>query len=111
MRKKDIDICERLPQQSRQREAERLVAGKRAVRNAAVDHGDASPAVLGKPEKIRPKFSFGDDHKFRTQSVEVRLDSEGEVQGKVEHVLRAKPLPGEFLPRARGPRNQHATAP
>src|SRR5208282_510015 len=72
----NIDVPERLSEKSRKPEAEPFVPGKRAVGNAAIDYRDASAAARGKPEKIRPEFSFGDDHEFRTQSIEVRPDRE-----------------------------------
>src|SRR6202023_1854517 len=92
---KTINVRERLLQQFRQPEPEPLVAGKRAVRNAAVDNSDASPAALGKPEKIWPEFCLGDDH-------EVGPEGESEVQGEIENVLRAESLGSEFLPGAGG---------
>src|SRR5208282_1033781 len=71
-------------------------------------HGDASPAALGKPKKIRPEFRFGNNHEFWTQSSEVWPDREGEVQGEIKHFLRAEPASGEFLPGAGGRRNHYA---
>ena len=73
------------------------VSAMGAVRDAGIHNGQLCAGTFYQAQKIRPEFGFCQHHQFGAQTLEVRPDGKGKVEGKIKDVLFAVALAREFL--------------